>query len=326
VVCPRFPEKVVCPRFWLAAAFACASALSFAGDAYPVKPIRFVIGPSPDLLARMVGQKLGETWGQQVIVDARPGAGGGIAVEIVSRAAPDGYTWLMTSSSIAINQAVYPGTPYDLNRDVSPVGLMATIPFVLVVNPSVPAQSLADLIKLARAQPGKLNYGSSGNGTAPHLATEWLKMLANADMVHVPYKAVPPAVIDLLGNQIQLMFVVAQAAVPHVKSGKLRALAVSSAKRSASLPDLPTVAESGYPRFDVTGWLGVHVPPKTPAALIERMNAAINKALQAEDVRSRMGPAGMDAASSTPAQFGAFVRNDIARFAKVVKDAHIKIE
>jgi tripartite-type tricarboxylate transporter receptor subunit TctC len=203
---------------------------------------------------------------------------------------------------------------------------MATIPFVLVVNPSVPAQSVADLIRLAKTQPAKLNYGSSGNGTAPHLATEWLKMLAGVDMVHVPYKAVPPAVIDLLGNQIQLMFVVAQAAVPHVKTGKLRALAVSSAKRSASLPDLPTIAESGYPHFDVTGWLGVHVPPKTAPALIERMNASINKALLSDDVRSRMSPAGMDAASSTPAQFGTFVRNDIARYAKVVKDAHIRIE
>jgi len=296
------------------------------GHDYPAKPIRFVIGPSPDLLARIVGQKLTESWGQQVIVDARPGAGGAIAVEIVSKAAPDGYTWLMTSSSIAINQAVYPNTSYDLTRDVAPVGLMATIPFVLVVNPTVPAHSVAELIKLARAQPGKLNYGSSGNGTAPHLGIEWIKTLAGVEMVHVPYKAVPPAVIDLLGNQVQLMFVIAQAAVPHVKSGKLRALAVSSARRSPALPELPTIAEAGFAKFDITGWLGVHVPAGTPVSLIQRINAEINRALDVQDVRARMLAAGMDTATTTTPQFGQFVRNDIAKYARIVKDAHLKIE
>ena len=295
-------------------------------QAYPTKPIRFVIGPSPDLLARMVGQKLTQAWGQQVIVDTRPGAGGAVAVEVVSKAAPDGYTWLMSSSSIAINQAVYPEVSYDLNRDLAPAGLMATIPFVLVVHPSVAARSVGDLIRLARAQPGKLNYGSSGNGTAPHLAAEWLKALSGTDMVHVPYKAVPPAVIDLLGNQIQLMFVVAQAAVPHVNAGRLRALAVSSGKRSAALPDLPTVAEAGYAAFDVTGWLGVHVPRATPRSLVDRISAGLQSALAAEDVRSRMTPAGMDAAFSRPAELGALVRNDIAKYAKIVRDAHIKLD
>jgi tripartite-type tricarboxylate transporter receptor subunit TctC len=323
----RFSLSMLVTTAIAAISCACAQAASTdAGAGYPTRPIRFVIGPSPDLLARIVGQKLTESWGQQVIVDARTGAAGAIAVETVSRAAPDGYTWLMSSSSIAINQAVYPTTPYDLARDVAPVGLMATIPFVLVVNPSVAAQSVGDLIKLARAQPGKLNYGSSGNGTAPHLAGEWLKMLAGIDMVHVPYKAVPPAVVDLLGNQIQLMFVVAQAAVPHMKSGKLRALAISSGKRSATLADLPTIAELGFAGFDITGWLGVHVPPATPRALIERINADVRQALEGQEVRSRMAPAGMDAATSTPAQFGAFVKNDITRYSKVVKDARIKIE
>jgi tripartite-type tricarboxylate transporter receptor subunit TctC len=293
---------------------------------YPTKPIRFVIGPSPDLLARIVGQKLTESWGHQVIADARPGAGGAIAVDIVSKAAPDGYTWLMSSSSIAINQAVYPSTTYDLTRDVAPVGLMATIPFVLVVNPSVPAHSVADLIKLARAQPGKLNYGSSGNGTAPHLAGEWMKTLAGVDMVHVPYKAVPPAVIDLLGNQVQLMFVIAQAAVPHMKTGKLRALAVSSAKRSAALPDVPSVAESGFQKFDITGWLGVNVPTRTPAPIVQKITAELNKALNVPDVRSRMLAAGMEAATSTPSQFGSFLKSDVDKYAKIVKDARIKIE
>jgi tripartite-type tricarboxylate transporter receptor subunit TctC len=203
---------------------------------------------------------------------------------------------------------------------------MATIPFVLAVNPSVPAHSVAELVKLARAQPNKLSYGSSGNGTAPHLGMEWLKTLAGVEMVHVPYKAVPPAVIDLLGNQVQLMFVVAQAAVPHVKSGKLRALAVSSGKRSAALPELATVAEAGYKNFDITGWLGIHVPKAVPPALVDRINAGLNKALAFEDVRERMVPAGMDAATYTPAQFGSFVKNDIAKYAKIVRDAHLKIE
>ncbi len=307
----------------------CASVQGASKDAapnYPSKPIRFVIGPSPDLLARIVGQKLAESWGQPVIVDTRAGAGGAIAAEIVAKSAPDGYTWLMSSSSFTVNQAAYSNTPYDLTRDVAPVGLMAMIPFLLVVHPSLPAKSLGELIRLARAQPGKLNYGSAGNGTAPHLATEWIKTLGGIDMVHVPYKGVPPAVIDLLGNQIQLMFVVAQAAIPHVKGGKLTALAVSSAKRSATLPEMPTIAESGFPGYDVTGWLGVHIPLATPRTVIHKINAGINQALEPPEVRSRMLTGGMEATTSTPAEFGAFVTSEIAKYAKVIRDARIKVE
>jgi len=214
---------------------------------WPTRPVRWVIGPAPDVLPRMLGQKLAEAWGQQIVVDQRPGAAGIIAAETVAKAPADGYTWLMTTGANTTLVGLYPKLPYDLVRDLAPVTLMATIPFVLVVHPSVPAATLQEFIKLAQARPGKLNYASGGTGTTSHLAGEMFKSMAKVDVVHVPYKGVGPGVVDLLGGQVQMMFAIMQGAMPHVKAGKLKALAVSSAKRTATAPEVPTIAESGVP-------------------------------------------------------------------------------
>ena len=297
-----------------------------AAQEYPVKPIRFIIGAAPDLLPRLVGQKLAESLKQQVVVDQRPGAGGIIAAETVSKAAPDGYTWLMSSASFVILGGLYSNLPYDFMRDLAPVTLMATLPFILVVHPSVPAKSLPEFVQLARAKPGQFNYGNPGNGTSTHLATEMFKNAVKINIVNVPYKGVAPAITDLLGGQVQFMFAIAQAGLPHVQSGKLRALAISSSKRSAALPDLPTIAQSGFPEIDVVGWNGVHVPAKTPRAIIDRINAAIAEVLKTREMKERMLAAGFDLATTTVEEFDAFVKRDVQRYTKVIKESHIRVD
>jgi tripartite-type tricarboxylate transporter receptor subunit TctC len=293
---------------------------------WPARPIRFVIGPAPDVLARMVGQKLSEAWGQQIVVDQRPGAGGIIAGEIVAKAPPDGYTWLMSTGAYTTLVGLYPKLPFDFVRDFAPVTLMATIPFVLVVHPSVPAKTLQDLINLARAQPGKLNYASGGTGTTSHLAAEMFNSMAKVKIVHVPYKGIAPAVTDLLGGQVQMMFSIMQGAMPQVKSGKLRALGVSSAKRSSSAPDVPTISEAGVPGFEFISWNAVHVPAGTPRGVIDTINREVGKVLAMADVRERMFGLGLEAASSTPGQLGELVRSDIAKWSKVIKEVGVKVE
>jgi len=293
---------------------------------YPVRPVRFIIGAAPDLLPRLVGQKLAENWGQQVVIDQRPGASGIIAGEIAAKAPPDGYTWLMTSATFVILSGLYPKLPYDLGRDFAPVTLMATLPFILVVNPSVPAKSLAEFVQLARTRPGQLNYGNPGNGTSTHLATEMFKNIAKIDIVNIPYKGVVPAITDLVGGQVQFMFAIAQAAVPHVQSGKLRALAITSARRSSAVPDLPTIAESGFPEIDVVGWNGVHVPAKTPRAVVSKIHAAIAEILNSREMRERMLAAGFEPALTTVEQFDAFVQKDVRRYAKVIRESRIRVD
>jgi len=302
-----------------------ASSVAMAQD-YPVRPVRFIIGAAPDLLPRLVGQKLAENWGQQVVIDQRPGASGIIAGEIAAKAPPDGYTWLMTSATFVILSGLYPKLPYDLGRDFAPVTLMATLPFILVVNPSVPAKSLAEFVQLARTRPGQLNYGNPGNGTSTHLATEMFKNIAKIDIVNIPYKGVVPAITDLVGGQVQFMFAIAQAAVPHVQSGKLRALAITSARRSSAVPDLPTIAESGFPEIDVVGWNGVHVPAKTPRAVVSKIHAAIAEILNSREMRERMLAAGFEPALTTVEQFDAFVQKDVRRYAKVIRESRIRVD
>jgi tripartite-type tricarboxylate transporter receptor subunit TctC len=304
--------------------------LSFFGFAhaqtdYPTKPIHFIVGPGPDSLARLFGQKMSEAWGQPVIVDQRGGGGGTISAEAVAKAPPDGYWLLLTTGTHTINPSVYK-TNYDLVRDFVPVTLLGSTPFVLAVHPSVPVKSVAELIKLAKEKPGTLNYGSGGSGTPPHLATELFKQMAGVQMVHVPYKTIPLAITDLLGGQIQVMFTVGPAGLPQVKAGKIRGLAVSTTKRSAFAPDLPTVAESGLPGFNVFGWNGVLVTAGTPRPVIEKLHSLFITAMKDPETRKRMADFGFEPIGNSPEEFGAFVKEDIARWAKLVKETGAKVE
>lgn len=312
-------------RVWLIAVALLVPGVTSAQQ-YPVRPVRFVIGPAPDLLPRLIGQKLADKWGQQVVVDQRPGAGGIIAGETVAKAPADGYTWLMSAASFIIIAELYTKVPYDFERDFVPVTLMATLPFILVVHPSVPVRSLAELVQLARARPGQINFASAGTGTSTQLAAEMFKTLAKIDIVHVPYKGVAQAVTDVLGGQVQMMFAIAQAAVPHLKSGKLRGLAITSAKRSPAVPELPTIAESGYPDIDVVGWNGVHVPAQTPRAVIQKINGDIAEVLKMRDVNERMLATGFEPALTSVEEFAAFVKRDFRRYAKVIKEAHVRVD
>jgi tripartite-type tricarboxylate transporter receptor subunit TctC len=313
--------------FLIAGALLLCGYLNGAGAAgWPTKPVRWVVGAAPDVLPRMVGQKLADAWGQQIVVDQRAGAAGIIAGEIVAKAPPDGYTWLMTTGAYTTLVGLYPKLPFDLVRDLAPVILMATIPFVLVVHPSVQATTLPEFIKLARARPGKLNYASGGTGTTSHLAGEMFKSMAKVDIVHVPYKGVGPGVIDLLGGQVQMMFAIMQGAMPHVKAGKLRALAVSSAKRTASAPEIPTIGESGVAGYEFVSWNAVHVPARTSRAVIAAIHRDIGKVLAMPDVRQRMFDLGLEVAGGPPERLGELVKSDIAKWGRVIKEVGVKVD
>jgi tripartite-type tricarboxylate transporter receptor subunit TctC len=301
-------------------------AATAAAQDYPAKPVRFIVGPGPDVLARLVGQKLTDAWGQQVLVDQRPGAGGIVAADSVVKAPPDGYTLLLSTGTYTTIPSLYAKVPYDFVRDLAPVTLLASLPFLLVVHPSVPARSMQDLVQLARARPGQLNYASSGNGTTAHLAGEMLKSMARIDIVHVPYKGTVPGVIDLIGGQVQMMFAIIQSSLPHVQAGKLRALAVSGSKRSSSTPDLPTISESGVPGYEFISWNGVHVPAATPGTVTSKLNRELLRIIALPDVKERMFALGMDVAGGTPEEFGVLVKSDIAKWAKVIKEAGVRIE
>ena len=293
--------------------------------------MRFVIGFTPggpsDILARAVGQKLAERWGQQVVIENRPGAGGNVAAEAVARSAPDGYTWLLGNNSIlATNQTLYRSLPYDPVKDFAPVSLVAVQPNILVVHPAVPAQSVAELIALAKKDPGKLNYASSGSGAAAHLAGELFKTMAGVDLVHVPYKGAQPALTDVIAGQVQVMFATSASVIPHVRAGKLRALAVTSAQRSPSVPELPTVSEAGVPGFEAITWHGVVVPAATPAALVERMNRDIVAVLGLPDLRGRLAGLGAEVITGTPREFADYIAAEIPKWAKVVRDSGARIE
>jgi tripartite-type tricarboxylate transporter receptor subunit TctC len=310
--------------FFAAALCALASQASSAQH-YPVKPIRILVGPGPDALARVYGKKFTEAWGQQVVIDQRPGAGGTIAAEMVAHAAPDAYTLLLATGSYTINASLQHQS-YDLVRDFSAISLLGTVPFILVVNPAVPAKTVAELIQLAKSRPGQINYASAGNGTPPHLAGEMLKMMTGIDIVHVPYKGAAQGLTDVMAGQIQMMFAVGPVGIPQVQSGKVRGLAVSTAKRSRIVPDLPTVAESGVPGFEVVGWNGLLAPAGSPRSALEKLYGEIAKATALPDMQSRIVGLGFEPVSSKPDEFAAFVRADIARWAKVIREAHVKID
>ena len=293
---------------------------------YPSKPIRFIIGPAPDVLARLVGQKLSDNWGQQVVVDQRPGAGGILAAETVAKAAPDGYTWLLSTGAYTVLVGLYRKLPFDFVSDLAPVSLLATIPFLLVAHPSLPAKSVQDLMRLSRARPGEINFASGGTGTTSHLAGEMFKNMAKISIVHVPYKSVPVSLVGVISGEAHVTFAVMQAGYPNVKAGKLRALGVTSARRSPSAPDIPTIAESGVPGYEFISWNAVHVPAGTPKAVVSRVHAELVKVVALTDVREKMFSLGMEVAGSTPDELGALVKSDIAKWGKVIREAGVRVE
>jgi len=314
----------------LGAVLLMAAALTHA-QSFPVKPVRvitpFTAGSAIDTLARVVGQKLGDTWGQQVVIDNRIGANGIIGTEAAAKAPPDGYTvYLGNISTLAVNPHLYLKLPYDALRDFAPVTLAATIPVVLVVHPSLPVKSVRELIPLAKAHPGQLNYASGGTGSAQHLPMEMLRVETGINIVHVPYKGLGPAFSDVLGGQVPMMFTGVSNVVPYMKTGRLRVLAIGSPKRSATLPDVPTVAEAGVPGFDFDSWTGYLVPVGTPRELIVKLHADITRTLAASEVRDKLVTLGFDLVGGTPEAFATLIRNDIARFGKLIKAAGIKAE
>jgi tripartite-type tricarboxylate transporter receptor subunit TctC len=294
---------------------------------FPAKPIRIIVGPGPDIVARMFGQKFTETWGHQTIVEQRPGGGGTIATEMVAKAPPDGYTLLLSSAAYTINAVLQPG-PYDLVRDFASIALCATSPFIMSVHPSVPAKSVKELIALAKAKPGQLVYSSSGNGTPPHLAGEMFKTMAKVDILHVPYKYATPALIDVVSGQVQIMWPIMSISLPQVQSGKLRGLGVSTRERTKLAPQLPTIAESGLPGYEIVGWNGLIAPAKTPAVVVNKINAEVNRQLKASELVQRLGQSSYDPAGdkNSPEQFTDFVRAEIAKFAKLVKETGTKVD
>jgi tripartite-type tricarboxylate transporter receptor subunit TctC len=319
-------------HLWLALLALSVVALSGPVDAqdYPNKPIKFVVpyppGGGTDVVARIVNEPLATALGQPIIIDNRGGAAGNLGTDIVAKAPADGYTILFTLSSHTINPKLYEKLPFDVERDFVPVSLVALIPQILVVNPSVPIANVKELIAYAKANPGKLNYASVGIGSPAHVAGELLKQKADIDMVHVPYKGGGPAITDTIGGQVQLAFVSLPAALQHVKSGRLRAIAVTSAKRSASAPDVPTIAEAGVPGYVVDSWYGALAPAKTPPAIVAKLNAAFVKVLENPQVKENLFAQGAEAASSSPAEFDRRIKEELAKWELVIKSAGIKPE
>ncbi len=318
------------PRWVLAACACLAVSGALAADTYPSRPIRIVVpypaGGPIDITARVIGPRLAESLRQPIVIDNRGGAGGTIGADLVAKSAPDGYTLLACSTGNTINASLVPNLPYDFVRDFAPVTMVVIITSILVVNPAVPARSVQELIALAKAKPGQLSYASTGNGTPTHLAAELFKTMAGVNLLHVPYKGGAPAAVDLLAGQVQLSFISAPAVMPHVKSGRLRALAVTNAKRSQLLPDLPTIAESGLPGYESEGWHGLCAPARTPPAVVERLYRETAAALQIADVTALLASGGAESAGMPPAPFAALIRNEVSKWAKVVKTTGMKID
>ena len=306
--------------------------LAFATTAVSAQgTVRFVVGFTPggpsDILARALGTKLAEALGQPVVIENRPGAGGNLAAEVVAKGAADGNTWLLGNNSIlATNQSLYSRLGYDPVKDFAPVALVAIQPNILVVHPSVPASSVRELIAHAKQNPAKLNYASSGAGAAAHLAGELFKTMTGVDMVHVPYKGAQPALTDVIAGQCHVMFATSASVIPYIKAGRLRALAVTTAQRSPSVPELPTIAESGVPGFEAITWHGIVVPSATPPSTVNRLNRAINDVLAQKDLVERLNALGAEIAGGSPQEFAAYIQREIPKWAKVVKDSGAKAE
>jgi tripartite-type tricarboxylate transporter receptor subunit TctC len=302
-----------------------------ATQAYPIRPIRAVVPLAPgggtDTVGRLVAGKLGELLGQQIVVDNRGGSGGVIGTDLVAKATPDGYTLLVGSiTTNAVNPVLYRKLPYDHLRDFAPISLIGTVPNVLVVHTSVPAKSINEFLAYAKANPGKVNYGSSGLGSAPHLSMELMRSATSVAMTHVPYKGAGAAVADVLGGQIQALCSSLAGLLPHIKSGRVRALGVTTAGRNPQLPEVPTIAESGIPGYEVTIWYALFAPAKTPTLILTRLNTETVKALNSAELKDRLTLQGLDVASSTPDALTALVKSETAKWAKVAKAAGIQLE
>jgi tripartite-type tricarboxylate transporter receptor subunit TctC len=318
------------PRLWSTVlpallAFCAAGALA---QSYPTRPIKLVVPSSPgggtDIVARILGQKLSEQLGQQFVVENRAGAGTIIGNDAVAKSAPDGYTLLMGLSTLAINPGMYATLPYDALRDFAPISQAVSAPNILTLHPSVPAKTVQQLIVLAKAKPGSLTFGSAGLGTSPHLSGELFKSLARIDMVHVPFKGSGQSIISQLAGEISANFPSVPTAMPYIKAGRLRGLAVTTAKRAQALPDVPSIAESGLPGYEATQWFGLLAPAGTPRAIIDRLYQESSRALRTDELRERMTAEGLEVVASTPEEFAAYIRSETAKWAQVIKAAGIK--
>ena len=324
-------------RLWLAALYAtcihfglCAAAAAQSGSAYPNRPLRIIVPFAPggpaDAIARIAATGLQQSMGQPVIVENKTGAGGTVGADIVAKAAPDGYTLLLCNVGDTMATSLYKSLPYDFERDFAPVSLLATSPFLIAVNPSVPAKTLADLVQMARDKPGTVTYGSAGNGVASHLSGEALSLSSGAKFLHVPYKGQAPAMTDLLGGQIAFMFANPVTTLPYVKSGRLRALAITAPARLPGAPDIPTAAEAGVPGFEAGTWFGIAAPAKTPEAIVNRLSAELARVLHTNEVRNSLDAQGAITIGSTPAEFERRIHADTAKWRQVITTAGIKLD
>jgi len=318
---------VVC----LLLALVAPASVAEAAEAYPSKPIRLIVPFSPggpaDVLARVMGDKIGASMGKPVVVDNRAGAGGNIGMALGAKAAPDGYTLVLApAGNLTVNPSLYRNVPYDVAKDFAPVTVVAAVPNILVVHPSIPAKNLTEFIAYAKSHPGQLNCSSPGAGSGAHLAGELFKSMVGADMVHVPFNGIAPAVTAVLAGDVQLMFAGAPAVLQHVRAGKLHALGVASLKRIAGAPDLPTLSESGLAGFNVTSWYSIVAPAGTPPEIVARLQREIDKALREPDVREKLAGLGAEPIANTPAEFAAMIKTETAKWSEIVKSAKITIE
>jgi len=314
----------------LAASMSAVAQKPAAAAIYPSKPIRMIVpfapGGGTDIIARLVAQDLGQAWGQTVVVDNRAGGGGTVGTNLAAKSTPDGYTMVLCSLGLSYAPALYSKLPYDTEKDLLPISLVATQPFVYVVIPALGVNSMKDLIALAKSKPGEIRYGSGGSGGSSHLGTELLRVMTGIDLVHVPYKGTGPALTAMLGGEIHMQLIGISSVVPHMKSGRMRALAVSGAKRSSAAPDVPTVAESGVPGYEFDVWYGMLFPAGTPRAIVGKVNAEINRVLKSAALTQRFAAVGLEAAGNTPEEFATMIRAEIVKWRKVVKSANIKVE
>ena len=310
---------------------ACVSAASAqTNTTFPARPVRWIVpftpGGAADISSRVIGQKLAEAWGQQIVIDNRPGAAGNLGIELVARANPDGYTVVLVPATFTTHTHLTAKPLYDPLRDFAAITLVSFSPLVLVVHPSVPAKNVQELIAFAKSKPKLLNYASSGTGASAHMAAELFKTATKTDIVHVPYKAQPPALLDVMSGRVHMMFPNLPSAISHIKSGKLRALAVTSERRSTLFPELPTFPESGLPGFEVTQWGGLVAPARTPPAITAKFQQAVSAALKLPDVKTSLENQGFEAVGNTPAEFTTFLRNETAKWGRVIKEAGIQAD